>query len=283
MTHPPATARFRARRALRIAALVVVALPTLAASGRATTITYAGSLLDLGAGWRTDTVSKGKFGLNGSNVLGNDGYQLFGTNLAAVVPGYLTMSVKTTSYNAAAVGNGSYYSVDNPTTTPGGSPSKIETGALNPRPGANVSATMLTFTTKGTVPAVIQVGLMVDNVDKTGVNSTATQLTGTGTTGSRIVSLTGASYNDLIPDWVFFDITGAVANETFTLTNWGGANGPATLGGIAFDSRVTSSQGVSVPEPASIVVLGVGLLGLGAARRRGTAGSIRARFSRPRA
>ena len=132
MTHPPATARFRARHALRIAALVVVALPTLAASGRATTITYAGSLLDLGAGWRTDTVSKGKFGLNGSNVLGNDGYQLFGTNLAAVVPGYLTMSVKTTNYNAAAVGNGSYYSVDNPTTTPGREPVENRNRRIEP-------------------------------------------------------------------------------------------------------------------------------------------------------
>jgi hypothetical protein len=76
------------------------------------------------------------------------------------------------------------------------------------------------------------------------------------------VSLTGAAFNNRVPDWVFFDITGATAGQTFSVTNYGGPNGCACLGGIAFDSST------AVPEPATFAVLGAGLAVLGAARRR---------------
>ncbi len=245
-------------RALRIIAPAAVAFPAMVGSSSATTISYVGTIVDLGSGWRTASVSKGGLDLSGTNVLGTDGYALFGTS-RRLVPGYLTSFVS----NAATYpGNGGYATVDNPNTTPGASPTTMTSATLNPFPGTNAPAVTVSFTTTGTVPGVIRVGLMEDNLDIAGYNSSAVQLSGAGATGSPTVSLTGAAYNNRVPDWVFFDITGATAGQTFSVTNYGGPNGCACLGGIAFDSST------AVPEPAPFAVLGAGLAGLGAARRR---------------
>lgn len=241
----------------RCAAGLVAAFVLLAAAStaRAATITYAGSLIDLGAGWREATVSKGAF--SSTNILGQEGYYIDGGQGVVSTPTYVSAFAANSS---VFPGNGSYEYIDNPVTTPGPNPSLLLTGTFNQAVGSGNTGVPLSFTLNANVPGAFQVGLLVDNTDGTQWNDYAIALSSSVSGAGPGVSLTGASFNDRDPDWVFFDVTGAVAGETISIVATAGAGGHVELGGVAFDAVV--------PEPASFALLGAGILGLGMVRRR---------------
>jgi hypothetical protein len=196
----------------------------------AAVIGYAGAQNDLGSGWRTTTVSK-PLDLDGDNILGTDGYQV--VNRPAVPPNYVSaMAILSSTYP----GNGTYAQIDDPINLP----ALFTTGTMNPSPGTGANANLFQFTLNANaVGRSIRVGLLVDNLDIAGLNATSltlVQTNGAGATNGPIAT-TSALFNDRIPDWVFFDITGASAGDTFIIRGVGGPNGTATLGGVSFDSR----------------------------------------------
>jgi hypothetical protein len=224
-------------------------------------VIYSGTDQDLGSGWRTSTVPKND--IDGNNVLGSDGWFVAGGSGSAALPGYLT---SLTPNSSVFPGNGGYISIDNPLTTPGLSPSTIVSGTLNPFPGAGNPTTDLTFTFGASVPSIVRLGLMIDNLDIAGFNPSALQVVQSGGPGaSTVVDTTGALFNDRVPDWVYFDIQ-AQPGETYDVIVSGGPNGCACLGAASFDSAS------DVPEPSSfgLVGIGAGLL-VGALRRFGSA------------
>jgi hypothetical protein len=83
----------------------------------ASSITYVGSDVDLGSGWRTSTVPKSDIDRN--NVLGSDGWYVAGGSGSQMLPAYIASLV---SNSSVYPGNGGYVSIDNPLTTPGPSP-----------------------------------------------------------------------------------------------------------------------------------------------------------------
>jgi hypothetical protein len=255
---PPPTGIWRLLRASMLCGIVLACSRTGFAS-----VTYAGTSLDLGSGWRTSTVSK--IDIDPNDVLGSDGWYVAGNSGSELLPTYITSLVPNGSVFG---GNGSYASIDNPLTTPGPSPSTIVSGTLNPFPGSGSTAVDLTFTFGADVPAMVQVGLMIDNLDIAGYNPSALQVVQSGGPGaSVVVDTTGALYNNRIPDWVFFDIQGQ-PGQTYNVLVTGGDNGCACLGAVSFDS---SSQ---VPEPSSFGLAGIGLGLVAAALRRVAKGYI---------
>jgi hypothetical protein len=226
-------------------------------------ITSPGSLMDLGAGWRTSSVSKDGLDLDGNGVPGNDGYWTFGANASMLQPSYASGVAITGSVYP---GNGSYAQIDNPSTTPGPSPTTYTSGTLNPF--VNGAYADVSFTVSGNVPGLIRVGLMIDNLDIAGYNPSALQIVdATDGVSSPLIATTSAEFNDRIPDWVFFDISGGSAGEVFDVDVYSGPNGCNCLGAVSFDS---ASGNASIPEPTSVALLGFALASLLVAARRRT-------------
>ena len=239
--------------------LSVLAAATLlpaAASAAGTTITYIGALVDTGSSWRTPSAANDVFALSPTGVLGSDGYYIPGDQGVASQASYVT----TVAPNSLVYGgNGGYASIDNPTTTPGASPSQLTTGTFNPFPGTGGSATTFSFTLAANAPNRVRLGLLVDNLDVNIFNSSAVQVTGLSSFSPNI-NLSAASFNNRLADWVYFDIFGG-AGESFSIVNFGGQQGCACLGGVSFDSVV--------PEPATwlLMVAGFGLVGTAVRRQ----------------
>jgi hypothetical protein len=228
----------------------------LSTSGFAGTITYITTDFDLGSGWRTSTVPKTDIDPN--DVLGTDGWFVAGNEGSTEIPAYLTSLI---ANGAVYGGNSGYASIDDPNTTPGLTPSLIQSGTLNPFPGTGSTTIDLTFTFGAIVPSMVQLGLMIDNLDFTIYNPDALQVIQVGGPGaSSVVDTTGALYNDGIPDWAFFDIQ-AQPGETYEVIVTGGANACACLGAVSFDSA-------GVPEPSSFSLAGIGAAFFAAAALR---------------
>jgi len=101
---------------------------------------------------------------------------------------------------------------------------------------------------------------MIDNLDGARFNPNELELLQTNGTADATFITTGASYNDSIPDWIFFDVVGGVGDQ-LSIRSYGGSSGAATLGAISFDSA-------PVPEPASLVLIALGLLSVSRFRRK---------------
>ena len=217
-------------------------------------VAHVGNYTDLGAGWRTASPVK-PLDLDGDNIVGTDGYQLI--NLPPALPAYLaSASILSGTYP----GNGDYSYLDDP-TSPG---DQFLTGTMNPYPGPSVSADLFSFTLNaGAVGRTIRVGLLVDNLDGADWNADSLTLVQTNGTfaSSGPVATVATALNNRIPDWIFFDISGAQAGDAFVIRGVGGVNSTATLGGVAFDSIgpvgghvATSPLGFAFPYPSRLTV-----------------------------
>ena len=240
----------------RLLTALMVLFGSLAVA-QATTITFAGSLTNsaAGPGWRNTTISKSGFDITTAGVIGGAGYDVIGASGSVSLPSWIT------GFNASGSvypGNGSYSLINNSATT-GASPGMIRSGTLNPFPGTGNGTTDFSFTLTGTVPSLIQIGLMTDNTDGAVFTAGGVQLSGVGASGAPKITFSGVTDNN-VPDWTFFTIAGGFTGETFTVTGYGGGAGCACIGVIAFDSGI-------IPEPASMLMLGLGALGIGLARR----------------
>jgi hypothetical protein len=244
--------------AFALAAASVFVLSGSVVQASPTSITYIGSLIDVPFGWRTSVPSE--FNLSGLNILGADGYYIPGTNERILAPSYVVDLSIGYEVDPGAGGNAL---IDDPSTTPGPDPSTIVSGTSAQTPGSGFSAATFSFTLGGTVPSLIQVGILEDNLQDPANNSSAVQLAGSGDLASSLVSLTDPDQNDGVPDWYFFDIVGGVADQTFSVVNTSGQN-CACLGGVTFDS---STMFAGVPEPTTWTLMLAGFGGLGAALR----------------
>src|ERR1035438_5252848 len=120
------------RRHILSACVLCCSFLGAAGIGRAGTITYLATDLDLGSGWRTPTVPND---IASSGILGSDGWFVAGNAGSTQLPAYLTSLVPNGSVFG---GNSNYASIDNPATTPGLTPSLIESGTLNPFPDTEI-------------------------------------------------------------------------------------------------------------------------------------------------
>jgi hypothetical protein len=227
-----------------------------AVGASAATINYEGSAIDFGSGWRTASDAK-PLDIDGDNIFGTDGWYVEGAQGSSEQPSYISdVTLNSSTYP----GNGSYASIDDPTTTPGPFPTEITSGTFNPGSGTDQPATLFSFQLAGMVPATVRIGLMIDNLDGSVFNPSELEVLQTNGTADATLITTGPSYNNRIPDWAFFDVAGA-AGDQFAIISYGGPSGAATLGAISFDSA-------NVPEPASLVLFALGLAGLSIRRFR---------------
>ena len=273
-----ALSRFAKSSVLAPACLVTAALAIgiIGPANAVPTITTPGSLMDLGAAWRTGSVSKDGLDLDGNGVLGNDGYWTFGANASALQPSYISGVAIAASVYA---GNGLFARIDNPSTTPGPSPTTYTSGTLNPF--VDGVYTDFSFTLSGDVPGLIRIGLMIDNLHDASYNPSALQIVDTtDDVSGPLIATTSAAFNDGNPDWVFFDIAGGSAGDEFAVEVYAGSVGCNCLGAISFDSASVNTAGpvsgsISLVEPNSGALLGFGLVGLLATTRRRRAQHVR--------
>jgi|GEM_PF-1380478 len=220
-------------------------------------VAYVGLQADMGAGWRTASTAK-TYDIDGNNVLGSNGWWLPNYTLSS--PSYITSFANNSYYP----GNGGYALVDNPLTTPGASPSLIYSGTTNgqfPGYGTKSLNSVVSFTLTGTVPGTIRVGIMTGNTDFSGSYGASGFQIVSGSLNSGMTTelqTNGAVYNGN-PDWVFFDITGGIAGQTYSIYANGGPQGNAGIGAISFDS-ITNTPAYSDVENNPMVSITIATL-----------------------
>lgn len=91
----------------------------------------------------------------------------------------------------------------------------------------------------------------LDNAAFNAASLTLVQTNGVGATNGPLATTAGV-FNDWIPDWVFFQIAGAAAGDTFNIRCAGGSAGAATVGGVAFDSIANDITNLTDSGPGSL-------------------------------
>lgn len=249
------------RSKITVGMALAIALAAAPAATAAVTISNGTALVDTGSNWRT-----------GSAAFGTAGYYIPGAAQRTALPSFVASVVAGPEVYG---GNSGYALIDDPNTTPGAAPTKLRSGTFNPFPGGGQgqTATPFTFTLAANTPSSFRVGLLVDNLDIAAFNAQAIRLA-TGSTTSATFSLGGTAFNNRSADWIFFDVTGAQAGQTFSVFTTAGINGCGCLGGVAFDTLATPPA--AVPEPATwaMMLVGFGAIGYGMRGRRKTSLSV---------
>ena len=197
-------------------------------------VTYVGSQFNIGSGWRTAAVPK-TYGLNGNNVLGNDGWYLAGSVINRI-PSYVTNFYADSAYS----GNANYAWIDDPTTTPGSFPSTTYSGVTNQHsPGYHYHTERRDQFHAGRGRRATSRGRhdrqhrQLGPIRRSGIQITSS--TGLASVMTTEAQTTNGVYNGQ-PDWVFFDIIGGTAGATYSINVNGGPLGNAGIGAVSFDS-----------------------------------------------
>ncbi len=216
--------------------LCAVAVVVLAISARvnAETMSYVGAVTgDETLRWRTSTVNK-SMDIDGDNVYGTWG----AINFADALVGNMIYVSSGSQYGH----NGVYAAIDNLASTG----------------GAGIALSSYTFTLGGNeadyVGKTVRIGVMTDVLSSAEWDGNYGHVyTLAGPDGVSAAS-PAAPASDGVPDMFFFDVAGATAGQTYTITSTGGASTP-------YLSAVSVDIG-TVPEPSTFAMLTAWLVGL---------------------
>ena len=129
----------------------------------------------------------------------------------------------------------------------------FNTGGVVLSPGEGVETRLFSFTLDGAVPPTVTAGLIADNSDSLNWDVSNVRIEGPGgITANQDVDRNGGT------DLVLFNIDGGASGETYTIYGTSPPSG-ALLGGITF---------TSIPEPASVSLLGLGLMAALSVRKK---------------
>lgn len=237
----------------------MILLTLIAGQAMGTTISYVGADTTNGARWRTASVVK-TMDADGDNIYGTDGFLLLTSpgGVVASLPSYINaiQQVAPQVYYGGHLPNTPYTDVDNPVA-----PGVVRTGAWFGASGTvDVFARVFIRTN-----ASFRLGVLVDVfdwVDVTPLTLRVDQIAPVVQGDSGFVASTLEPNRD--GDWYFFDIQ-ADAGDILHISgqNWNqNFSGPwvtSAIAGMSFDS---------VPEPSTYALMGLGILGMAAARRR---------------
>ncbi|MBI1369428.1 MAG: hypothetical protein GC162_12340 [Planctomycetes bacterium] len=146
---------------------------------------------------------------------------------------------------------GAKSAIDNPA---GGADVASGIAFRNTTASSGVEFAFMKITLAANLPSGIRLGVLTNNSGGTDIplSIRLAQTTGTGTD-----SVMYSVPNENQPDWYFFDITGGVGGDVFTLFTTS-RGGKPTIGGLTVDL---------IPTPAALPA-GLTLLGLTSMRRR---------------